>query len=128
MTYSETPTPTKPGKVQAIAIMTFVSGILNILYGLTLGVGLLLGAFGTFGLSLCCAPIGLLPIALGIFEIIGGTKLMGTPPRRFDVQTIAIFEIINIISGAFPSLVIGILNLVFYNEPLTKDYINRLPK
>jgi len=118
----------KPGKVQAIAIMTFVSGIVNILYGLSLGLGFLLGVIGTYGLSLCCAPMALLPIALGIFEIIGGAKLMGTPPRRFDVQTIAIFEISNIDSFAFPSLVVGILNLVFYNEPATRDYIDRLRK
>lgn len=117
----------KPGKVQTIAIMTLVSGILNIIYSLALIVSFFFGAFVSVGATLCCLPITLYPMILGIFEIISGSKLMATPPKRFDVQTIAILQIINIIVASVPSLVIGILNLVFYNEPEVKNYINSLP-
>jgi len=124
MTYQETPPYQPQGKAQAIAIMTLISGILNVLLGIGLTGGFVLG---TWGLGLLCAPVTILPSVLGIFEIIGAAKLMGNPPRKFNVQTIAILEIALIITGSFISLIIGILNLVFYNEPATKHYIDSLP-
>ena len=121
---SATPYPPKPGKVQAIAIMTLINGILNILWGIGLTGSVVLG---TLGVGLLCAPLTILPLVLGIFEIIGGVKLMGEPPRKFNVQTIAILEIVAILAGDGISLIVGILNLVFYNEPPTKQYIDSLP-
>ena len=114
----------KPGKVQAIAIITLINGILNILAGISITFAFVLS---TWGFGLICAPITILPSVLGIFEIIGATKLMANPPRKFNVQAIAILEIIGIIIGNVPSLVIGILNLVFYNDPETRFYIDSLP-
>ncbi|MCJ7695602.1 MAG: hypothetical protein MUO40_09260 [Anaerolineaceae bacterium] len=114
----------KPGKVQVIAIMTLVSGILNVVYGLTLTV---LVVLGTFGIGLLCFPLTIYPSVVGIFEIIAGAKLMRNPPQRVKVKTIAILEIVSVISLAFPAVVVGILNLVFYNEPEVKDYIDSLP-
>jgi hypothetical protein len=124
---SEVPSSQKPGKVQAIAIMTLIDGILNILWSFIVGIGVLTGAIATFGIGLLCAPIAILPLVVGIIEIIGGAKLLRQPPRRMKVPTIAILEIINIISLSFPSLVVGILNLVFYNDPEVKGYIDSLP-
>lgn len=126
MTYSE-PLNQKPGKVQAIAIMTLVDGILNILYSVTFALGLIVGAFGTVGLTLLCLPIAALPLVVGILEIVGSVKLLKTPARQFKVKTIAILEIVNVISLFFPSLVVGILNLVFYNDPEVKAYFDSLP-
>lgn len=111
----------KPDKVQAIAIITLVSGILNIIYGLTLSVG-----FAVTVVGLLCLPLTIAPAVLGIFEVINGAKLMNTMPRKFNVKTIAILEIITIITGAVPSAVAGILNLVFYDDPPVKQYIDSL--
>ena len=121
---SNSPLQPKPGKVQAIAIMTLINGILNILWGIGLTGSVVLG---TLGVGLLCAPLTILPLVLGIFEIIGGVKLMGEPPRKFNVQTIAILEIVAILAGDGISLIVGILNLVFYNDPPTKQYIDSLP-
>ena len=121
---SNSPLQPKPGKVQAIAIMTLINGILNILWGIGLTGSVVLG---TLGIGLLCAPVTILPLVLGIFEIIGGAKLMGEPPRKFNVQTIAILEIVAILAGDGISLIVGILNLVFYNEPPTQQYIDSLP-
>lgn len=115
----------KPEKVQAIAIITLVSGILNIIYGLTITFMIIIG---TLGIGLLCSPLTILPAILGVFEVISATKLMGKPERKFNVQTIAIFEIIAIVAGSVSSLVAGILNLVFYNDPETKAYIDSLPR
>jgi uncharacterized membrane protein HdeD (DUF308 family) len=117
----------KPGKVQAIAIMTLVDGILNILYVIALVIQFIVGALGTYGLTLFCLPIAFLPLVVGILEIVGGAKLLNTPGRRVRVGAIGVLEIINVISLFWPSLVIGILNLVFYNDPEVKNYINSLP-
>ena len=122
--YTEPPVRQKPGKVQAIAIMTLINGILNIMYGIGLTFSVVIG---TFGLGLLCAPVTILPSVLGIFEIIGASKLMGNPPRKFNVQTIAILQISSIIVLDVIGLTIGILNLVFYNEPETRLYIDSLP-
>ena len=116
------------GKVQAIAIITLVSGILNVIWGIgfTLFGGTSL-VIATVGIGLLCIPFFLLPIVLGIFEIVYGAKLLANPPKKFKVQTIAILEIIAIITGSTTSLVAGILNLVFYNDPATKNFIDSLP-
>ena len=126
-TYSEFPEGAKPGKVQAISIMILVDGILNILWSFGVGIGVITGAVATFGIGLLCAPLAVLPLVVGIIEVIAGAKLLANPPRTVKIKTIAILEIVNILSGALPSLVVGILNLVFYNEPEVKNYIDSLP-
>ena len=115
----------KPGKVQAIAIMLLVNGILNILSGLGVTAGIVLG---TIGIGILCAPVTILPSVLGIFEVIYASKLLSDPPRRVkNLQTIAILEICTIVIGNVVSVVIGILNLVFLSEPEVKTYLDSIP-
>jgi hypothetical protein len=116
--------PAKPGKYQAMAIMTLANGVLNILYGLGITATIVLG---TIGIGLICAPLTILPVVLGIFEIIAATNMIATPPQRVaNFQTLAILEIIAVISGNAISLVVGILNLVFLNDPEIKAYLDTL--
>ena len=115
------PTHNKPGRVQAIAIMMLVNGILNILYGFGVTAAIVLG---TLGIGLLCAPITILPSVLGIFEIITANKLLSNPARNpANIQLIAILEIVAIVTGDVVSLVVGILNLVFLNELDVKNYL-----
>lgn len=114
----------RPGMVTAIAIMTLVNGVLNILYALSVTLGIVLG---TFGIGLLCAPLTILPGVLGIFEIIYATQLLAIPPRPVKPnQTIAILEIAAIAAGNVVSLVVGILALVFYNDPAVRAYFGRI--
>jgi hypothetical protein len=78
-------------------------------------------------LGVLCAPITLLPTVLGVFEILYAVKIIADPPQpvKFS-QTIAILEICCILYGNGLSLVVGILALVFYNEPSVKDYFAAL--
>jgi hypothetical protein len=121
------PAPTyqqKPGMVQAIAIMTLINGILNILAAFAITASIVLG---TIGFGICCSPLTILPGVLGIFEIIYATKLLANPPRPVQPsQTIAILEICCILSGNVISLVVGILALVFYGDPAVKEYFARI--
>jgi hypothetical protein len=114
----------KPGMVQAITIMTLINGILNILYGLTVTAAIV---FGTFFIGIICAPVTILPVVLGIFEIIYAVKLMANPPQSVKPsQTIAILEIVAIITGNLISMVVGILALVFYSDTNVKAYFARI--
>ena len=114
----------KPGIVTAIAVMSLVSGILNILWGL--GVTLLV-VIGTIGIGLLCAPVTVLPVVLGIFEIIYGAQLMADPPKRTQPShVIAILEICCIIYLNVGSLVVGILALVFYQQSDVRNYFARI--
>lgn len=107
----------KPGKVQAIAIMTLIGGILALLYGLSL-----LG----FGVASC---IGLLwpgtyyALVLGIMGVIRGSQLLGDKAyKESPPQGIAIMMIINVINCDLMNLTLGILVLVFLGDEEVKDY------
>jgi hypothetical protein len=111
---------TKPNLVMAIALMTLVNGIFNLVWGVSLIVG-------TFGLILLCFPIPLFPIILGGFEIAYAIKLLANPPQSVQPsQAIAIWEIAAVMVGNVFSLVVGILALIFYNDSTVKDYFARL--
>jgi len=114
--------PKKPGQVQTIAILTLVSGILNILEGIGLALAFIFSLVG-----ILCLPIALLPLALGIFEIIYATKLLPENPRPTQPsQVLAGFQIAAVLWGALVSVVTGILALVFYNDPDVKAYFASL--
>ncbi len=115
-------TGTKPGMVQAIGVMTLVNGILNILAGLGLTFG-----FAVTVVGLLCVPFTILPTVLGIFEVIYASKVIANPPVpvKFS-QAIAILEICCILVGNFVSMIVGILALVFYNDPQVKAYFSTL--
>ena len=124
MTNEQQPISAVPGKFTALSYMTLASGILNIIYGLSITV---LIVISTIGLGLLCAPITILPSILGIFEILYAVKLLSNPPQPVQPsQAIAIMEICCIITGAVIPTVIGILALVFYNDPAVKAYFAQI--
>lgn len=105
----------RPGKVQAIAIMTLVGGILALLLALGLGVG---------SVGVCCLwPGTSYSLVLGILGIARGSKLL-SPEARWQPppKGIAIMQIINIINGDIANCVLGILTLTFLNEPEVRRY------
>ncbi|HLB64056.1 MAG TPA: hypothetical protein VJJ46_04395 [Anaerolineales bacterium] len=112
--------PEKPGMVTAVAVMTLVNGILNILWGFLITLGAVLGSLGW---GCLCAPLTILPAVLGVFEIVYAAQLLSAPPRRVGPsQVLAIFEICMILAANPISLIVGILALVFYNDPLVRAY------
>lgn len=110
----------KPSLFTAIALMTLVNGIFNIIFGVAL-IG------GTLGVALICFGLPLLPLILGGFEIAYAMKLLSNPPQPVKPsQAIAIWEIVALVVGNVFSAVVGILVLVFYNDSTVKDYFARL--
>lgn len=114
----------KPGKVQTLSILIIISGILNIFGG---GVLALLIIIGTIGLGLFCAPILILPMILGVAELIHGINMLADSPRvKEPSQVIAIMEICSILFGNLFAVVVGVINLVFSNDPEVKGYFESL--
>ena len=124
------PIPEKPSQVQTLGILTLISGIVNIVYTLSMIGVLIINAIATLGIGLIgflCLPIFLLPAVLGVFEIIYGTKLMANPIKPvLPSKTIAILEICMIIGLQVFGPVVGILALVYYDDKKVKDYFAQL--
>jgi hypothetical protein len=108
----------KPTLINVIAWMTLTSGIVNLFWGIA--------ALSTF-IGFICVPFSVLPIILGIFEIIYAAKLFSNAAEPVKPSTnIAVFEIASVLFGNVFSMAVGILSLVFYNDTVVKDYFTRL--
>ncbi len=120
--YQQHNLPPKPGKVQAIAILSLIDGILNVMWAPTLGLGLIASLVG-----ICLAPLAIYPLVVGVFGIIYAAKLLSSHPVGVQPnKTVAILQIVNIITGNVLSLVTGILSLVFYDDPEVEAYYNAI--
>lgn len=114
----------KPDKVEAVAILSLINGILNILWGL--GLSLLAGVTIV---GICCIPWTILPTILGAFEVVYAAKLLASDPRAVKpAKAIAILDILCILEGNFISMVVGILLLVFYADNEVENWFNQLPQ
>ena len=108
----------KPNLVTVVAVMTLVSGIVNLFWGL-----IATGAVMVTLVGIICIPLTILPTMLGVFELIYAAKLLSNPPQPVQPSiSIAILEIACILAGNVFSMVVGILSLVFYNDIVVKDY------
>ena len=112
----------KPGLFTTIALLTLVSGIVNLFWGFIASAT----ALGTI-VGVVCLPITILPTILGVFEIIYAAKLLSAQPEPVQPsQTIAILEILTLFIGNLFSMVVGILALIFYNDVTVKEYFARI--
>lgn len=115
---------TKPGKVQTISILVLISGILNVFGG---GLLALLIIIGTLGIGILCAPVLILPMILGVVEIVYGINLLSDPPKVKELsQPIAVLEICSILFANVFAVVVGIISLVFLNDDEVKSYFSAL--
>ena len=108
----------KPGNVQVIGILILVSGAINILSGLGITVAVVLG---TLGLGLLCLPLTLVPVGVGIYELITGIRVLSDQAAG-NITVVGGLEIASILWANFLSMICGIVVLVFYSDPETKNY------
>jgi hypothetical protein len=112
----------KPGLFTAIAVMTLVSGIVNLFWGFVTSAAML----STF-IGVICVPFTILPTILGVFEIIYASKLLSSQPQNVTPsQPIAVFEILMLFYFNIFSVIAGILTLIFYNDQSVRDYFARI--
>lgn len=111
----------KPGLYTAIAAMTLASGIVNLFWGFIASATVLSTVIGVI-----CLPITVLPTILGVFEIIYAAKLLSNQPQPVQPSpAIAAFQISTLIYGNVFTAVVGLLNLIFFNDQSVKDYFAR---
>ena len=111
-----------PGLVKTIAVLTLINGIVNIFWGLIAAITVTASI-----VLICLAPLAILPTVLGIFEIIYAVKLLNNPPQPVQPSTsIAVLEILCVLTGNVFSMIVGILSLVFYNDSQVKEYFAKL--
>lgn len=119
-TYS--PYEESPGMVKTIAVLTLINGIVNIFWGL-IATAVVVPTI----ILACLAVFTILPTVLGVFEVVYALKLLNNPPQPVQPSnSIAIFEILCVLTGNVFSMIVGILVLVFYNDPQVKEYFARL--
>ena len=106
----------RPGKVQAIAIMTLIGGIYAVLHFL----GLSGGSSG-----ICCIwPGTYYALVVGILAIIKGSQLLGQDARlQPPPKGIAIMMIIDIINLDMICCTLGVIVLIFCSDPEVEDYL-----
>jgi hypothetical protein len=111
----------KPAKVQTIGILMLISGAVNITIGLGIVAGFLLSI-----ILICCIPVAALPLALGIFEVIYGIRLIGSgqePVKRDTLQTVAILEIASILCSNMVAFLVGVVNLLLLSDTEVTGYL-----
>jgi hypothetical protein len=111
----------KPGLYTTIAAMTLASGIINLFWGFIASATVLSTVVGVI-----CLPITVLPTILGIFEIIYAAKLLSNQPQPVQPSpAIAAFQISTLLYGNVFTAVVGLLNLIFFNDQSVKEYFAR---
>ncbi|MBN2085648.1 MAG: hypothetical protein JW748_10545 [Anaerolineales bacterium] len=114
----------KPDRLIAVAVMTLVSGILNLFWSVGIFIAIAVFGVGTFLIGCICLPLGIYPLALGILEIVYAAKLLGNPasPNLKPAYHIAIMEIIDTLFGNLPALIVGVAALILYNDVAVRRY------
>lgn len=111
-----------PNLVKTIAVLTLINGIVNIFWGL-IATAVVVPTI----ILACLAIFTILPTILGVFEIIYALKLLNNPPQPVQPSTtIAVLEILCVLTGNVFSMIVGILALVFYSDAQVKEYFARL--
>jgi hypothetical protein len=119
------PPTIKPGKLQAMAIMTLVGGIIATISSIIWGIYAAITAIFTLGIGCICLIGPIYQMVAGILCIIQGSKLLGQNPDPYYAKTkkTAIMQIICIICFDVLNLTLGIISLVFLNDEEVKAYI-----
>jgi len=111
-----------PSLVKTVAVLTLINGIVNIFWGL-----IATAVVVPTVILACLAIFTILPTILGVFEIIYALKLLNNPPQPVQPSTtIAVLEILTVLTGNVFSMIVGILALVFYSDAQVKEYFARL--
>jgi hypothetical protein len=114
----------KPDRLSTLAVMTLVSGILNLAWSALVFLGAAVFGIGTFLIGCICLPLGFYPLLLGILEIIYAAKLLRNPvaSELKPAYYIAVMEIIDALFGNVISLIVGVAALILYNDPAIRRF------
>jgi hypothetical protein len=102
---------TKPSEVLIIGIMAIADAVIS-------------GMSSLFWIiTICGIPFGIYSIVVAVMAGMYAYKLLSNPPQPVQPnKTLAILQIVNIITGNVFSLIFGIVSLVLYNQPKVQAY------
>jgi len=102
---------TKPSEVLIIGIMAIADAVISGLSSLF------------WIITICGIPFGIYSIVVAVMAGMYAYKLLSNPPQPVQPnKTLAILQIVNIITGNVFSLIFGIVSLVLYNQPKVQAY------
>lgn len=113
------PSDWPPSNLQVVLL---ISGILNILTGVSSIAGFAVAGIATFGLTWCCCPIGVLMLVVGVMECIDYSTAARTEPRRYleRAQMWGIINILTLLGGGILTPVCGLLQVIWVGEARRK--------
>jgi len=103
----------RPSKVQALGVMTLVGGILALVVSLA-WMATCVGFFwpGTY-----------YSVVLGALAIVKGAQVLGEhADREGSPQAVCVMQVINVVNLDVVNMTLGIIGLVFLNEPEVRDF------
>lgn len=113
----------KPGSIQAVAVIWIISGILTIIWGF----GLVLAALASL-VGIICLPLSIYPFVVGIFELVYGIRLTGSTTSIIKPPYfVSIMEVILIFWVDVFGLIAGIATLVLLSGEDAKAYFLEQP-
>ncbi len=110
-------------QLNLLRIFFLISGILNILYGISWSGYTILGGLITCGLGCLFGAIPVINIIACVMDFNSYSRLnrMNRSGTYSTLQFAAIFDIISILTGNVASMVFGIIALVFLNNEEVKN-------
>jgi hypothetical protein len=114
----------KPDRLTTLAVMTLVSGIINLFWSAVIFLGVAVFGIGTFLIGCICVPLGFYPLVLGILEILYAAKLLRNPvPSELKpAYHIAVMQLIDALFGNVIALIVGVTALILYNDPAIRRF------
>ncbi|HPS65004.1 MAG TPA: hypothetical protein PK447_05470 [Ignavibacteria bacterium] len=114
-----------PSELNTSKIFFLISAILNLLFSIGFGGFTILGGIASLG---CGCLLGFLPVitvVACIMDFIAYNKLSGLNQKGTysTMQFAAIMDIVTIVPGNVVSLVFGIINLTYLNNPNVKTFL-----
>ena len=113
--------PTRPGKFQAVAVITLVGGIVSLLWTLIV----IWASLASLFFACCFIPSGLYSLIAGILITVQGIRLLGRNaggilPRTASSATLLIMCILALNPIC---LVLGTINHLLLNDPVVREYL-----
>ena len=110
----------KPGSIQAVAVIWIISGILTIIWGF----GLVLAALASL-VGILCLPLSIYPFVVGIFELVYGIRLAGSAASiNKPPYFVSILEIFLIFWVDVLGFIAGIATLILLSGEDAKAYLS----
>ena len=114
---------TKPGLLEATAILTLISAIVHLVGFAGIFFWLLLAGLATFGLACFLLSLAFLPLVMAFFELRYALALLANPIRVSEPNKIlAIVQVCLILCGNVVALAAGVVALVAYSDEAVLRY------